>query len=223
MKHIAALILAVLASRAEARPGQSTITFGESEKVVSGTTKHRNFRADLEALNKSHGAWKKAHLNETLYACQRNAERVATLARKVSDRIDASEKETLKTAKAVEKTVEGVVGSEATEVPATFTEEQTSALRAKVKQLTAAQKQAQLLERLSGQVMKFYQSDIPQDSAVDGNCVAQYSAAVKQGAVASVNYHADAAQLSEKLDKLKAAAEVALKTAEPWSRVAASR
>jgi hypothetical protein len=220
MKYFTIMILAILAARAEARPGQSTITFGESDKVVSGTTKHRNFRADLDALNKTHDVWKKAHLNETLYVCQRNAERVATLARKVSDRIDASEKETLKTSKAVEKTVEGVVGADATEMPATFTSEQTDALRAKVKQLTAAQKQAQLLERLSGQVMKFYQSDIPKESAVDGNCVTQYTAAVQQGAKASEAYHSDAAALSMKLDRLKAAAEVALKTAEKTVMVA---
>jgi hypothetical protein len=214
MKYFTIMILAILAARAEARPGQSTITFGESDRVVSGTTKHRNFRADLDALNKTHDVWKKAHLNETLYVCQRNAERVATLARKVSDRIDASEKETLKTSKAVEKTVESVVGADATEMPATFTGEQTDALRAKVKQLTAAQKQAQLLERLSGQVMKFYQSDIPKESAVDGTCVTQYTAAVQQGAKASEAYHSDAAALSTKLDKLKAAAEVALKSAQ---------
>jgi hypothetical protein len=214
MKHFTIMILALLAARAEARPGQSTITFGESDKVVSGTTKHRNFRADLDSLNKTHGAWKKAHLNETLYVCQRNAERVATLARKVSDRIDLAEKETLKSAKAVESTVAGVVGANATEIPANFSIEQIATLRAKVMQLTAAQKQAQLLERLSGQVMKFYQNDIPKESAVDGNCVAQYSAAVQQGAKASEAYHSDAAGLDEKLDKLKTAAEIALNAVE---------
>lgn len=221
MKHFTAILVALLMQNAQAAP--STITFGRSANVVSGTPKHRNFRQDMEAIAKSHDSWKKAHLNETLYACQRNPERVATLARKVSDRLDASKKETLKSAKAAEKAVDDSVGADATEIPDTLTAEQTDTLRAKVKQLTTAQKQAQVLERLSAQVAHYYRSDAPQESAVDGNCVAEYRQAVQKAAVASETYHGDAQALSQKLDKLTQQAQVALRHALATTLVASGR
>lgn len=203
------LLAAALALAAPAQAGgKSTITFGRSGQVETKAAKKRNFRQDIEAVNKAHDAWKKAHLNPTLYACQRNSERVATLARKVSDRLEAAKKDAVASAKAIEKTVNGAVGSDATEIPETL--DDTSALKAKAQALTKAKKQADLLERLSGQVAHFYQYDMPKESAVDGNCVAEYAAAMRKGVTASVAYHEDAQALAEKADKLEKLVEVAL-------------
>ena len=85
---------------AQARSGGSTITFGRSDQLTTKAGKKRNFRQDIEAVNKAHEGWKKAHLNPTLYACQRNSERIALLARKVSDRLEASKKDAVASAKA---------------------------------------------------------------------------------------------------------------------------
>jgi hypothetical protein len=215
------LLTIMLAFAATESRAASDITFGRSATAVVTRAKKRNFRQDIVAVNQAHESWKKAHLNASLYACQRNAERVAVLARKVSDRIEATKKSAVTAAKAVEKTMAAAVGADATEIPEELDADQLDALRAKAKQLGKARKQADLLERLAGQVEHFYRYDIPKESAVDGNCVAQYRVAVVKGLNASVRYHEDADQLAKKLEKAATAAKVAWKKAERALSVAA--
>jgi hypothetical protein len=207
------LILCGVALAGSARGQGSTITFGKSAGLVKKAGKKRNFKADIAAVTASHESWKKAHLNETLYACQRNAERVATLARKVSDRIELAKKDAVASSRAVEKAVNAAVGADATEVPAELGADQVAVLKAKAAQLAKAKKQADLLERLSAQVEHFYEYDMPKESAVDGNCVGEYRAAMQKGVAASVQYHQDSEQLSAKLDKLAQEAEIAWRNA----------
>ena len=71
-----ALIALFTATLAEGAPRgtRSTITFGKSEELKSTAAKKRNFKHDIDAVNKSHEAWRKAHLNKVLYACQKNGE-----------------------------------------------------------------------------------------------------------------------------------------------------
>jgi hypothetical protein len=205
-----------LASPVQAASGRrSTITFGHSTKLATKAARKRSFRQDIEAVNRAHEGWKKAHLNPTLYACQRNSESLAVLARRVSDRIEASKKKALAEAKGLEKTVAGAVGAEVTEIPESLPAEKAAALHAKLDRLEKAKKDAVVLERLAGQVMHFYEHDMPHESAVAGNCVRDYPAAVRRGVAASELYHADAEALSRKIEKLARIAEVA------WERAAA--
>jgi hypothetical protein len=211
-------VLAALSVTAHAG-GKSTITFGRSDDVATKPARKRNFRQDIDAVNKAHDNWKKAHLNSALYACQRNSERVATLARKVSDRLEASKKDAVASAKALEKAVSASVGADATEIPDSV--DNVKALKAKADQLAKAKKQADLLEHLAGQVAHFYEFDMPKESAVDGNCVAEYGAAMKKGVAASLQYHADTESLAMKVEKLAKLAEVAWKKALSREMVAA--
>ncbi|MGZ3702505.1 MAG: hypothetical protein ACXWSD_11985, partial [Bdellovibrionota bacterium] len=143
------LLASAAQTPAHAAGHHSTITFGESAKLTSTPAKKRSFKQDVEAVGKTHDSWRKAHLSTTLYACQRNSESLAPLARKVSDRLDAANKAALKEARGVEKTVEGAVGADAVELPDTLSAGQIATLQAKAKQLANAQKQAALLEHLS--------------------------------------------------------------------------
>jgi len=223
MKAITRISLAALALlvAAPAQAGhKSTITFGRSNELVTKAAKKRNFHQDIEAVNKAHENWKKAHLNSTLYVCQRNAERVATLARKVSDRLEAFKKTAVADAKAVEKTVSAAVGPDAKEVPETLDESKVSALKAKAQKLAKARQDADLLERLAGQVAHFYEYDMPKESAVDGDCISEYRTAMQKGVAASNQYHADTESLAQKLDKLAKLAEIAWRKAEAATMVA---
>jgi hypothetical protein len=207
-------ILALAIGPAAHADRHSTITFGKLEGEAPVTQgKKLSYRRTIAAVTKAHDTWKKAHLNETLYACQRNGERVALLARKVADRLEAAKKSAVASAKAVEGTVDAALGADTIEVPSDLTSDQIATLQKKAADLGKARKQADLLERLSGQVMKFYEKDMPRDSAVDGDCVAQYKAAVKKGVAASEAYHADTQALAQKLDKLADQAQFALREA----------
>jgi hypothetical protein len=199
---------------AEAR-GKSTITFGRSETLSSQPGQKRSFRKNVEAVASAHEAWKKAHLNTALYSCQRNSEQVAVLARKVADKIEASEKITVANAKAMEKVLESALGEKAGEpgIPAQLTEKETAQLREKMKLLDSASRHGKVLEHLAAQVMNFYLRDVPKASAFNGACRATYPAALQKGVTTSRQYHEDALALSGNLEALSKLAKNTLSRA----------
>jgi hypothetical protein len=218
---LASLLLSLGATPAQAR-GRSTITFGRSAAVQEGQTKKRSFKHDIEAVSKSHESWKRAHLNSVLYSCQRNSERVAILARKVSDKIEAAKNEATSSAKVVEKILKNTLGEKADtpDLLAQVNSQEAAELRGKLKLIASARKRGQVLERLAGQVMKFYLNDVPHSSASEGRCQTQYNGALEKGVSASKQYHSDASALSQKLEGLVKLAETALRKRQPLEIVA---
>ena len=231
MSKLAVVFLAfVLAAGLTAEAGtrgsgksKSTITFGKSEKLSSQAARKRNFRQDIEAVNTSHDAWKKAHLNQALYLCQRNGERIAGLAKKVYEKIDTARKSAIGHAKKIEGTITFAIGDEATEVPEKLSEEKLAELRGKIQALKNASAQAMQLEKLAGQVMMFYQNDAPKMPYAAGDCTRAYPVALRKGILSSEQYHADAEALSKKLEKLLNISVAALHAQTQFERIAQGR
>jgi hypothetical protein len=218
-RFLAAVALCIASSKALAGNG-STITFGRSDQLQVTKGKKLNFKQDIEAVIKAHDSWKKAHLSEALYSCQRNPETEAKLARKVSDRMEVSKKDAIASAKAIEGVVNSALGANATDVPDTLDENSASTLRAKADQLKKAKIKADLLESLSSKVMHFYENEMPKESAVDGDCISQYQNAFKKAVETSEEYHEDSAALSQKIDKLAKMVETAWRNAAAREMVA---
>ncbi len=202
-------------SQARQKAGESTITLGRSETLSSQPVKKRSFKMNAAAVSKAHAAWKKAHLNTVLYACQRNSEQIALLARKVADKIEASEKETTSDAKNMGKILESAIGEKADEpgLPEQITGDEIAQLKEKIKLIESAQKHGAVLEHLAGQVMNFYLNDVPKTSAYDGSCRFSYTTALQKGVAASKQYHSDALALSQDLNSLEKLAKTGLSAA----------
>ncbi len=205
---------ALSASMAYAAPrgNRSTISFGKSGTLTSIAPKKRNFKQDIDAVAKSHQNWKKAHLNKVLYACQKNGEETATLAKKVAEKMDASKAEATYAAQALAKDLAAALSNANDPSAALLTDEQRDKLREKVTQLENAQKKSMILEHLAAQVRKYYQNDAPRTSPFGGGCPVSYSTALKRGTEASTAYHADTQDLRQKIDGLTKRAKTALRT-----------
>lgn len=210
-----ALLAIFLSSVATAAPRgtKSTISFGRSESLVSTPAKKRNFKHDIDAVAKSHQNWKKAHLNKVLYACQKNGEETAALAKKVAEKMDSSERETTKEAQALAKSLASALKEASDPSAALLTDQQRTQLRNQLSQLEAVQKKSLILERLAGQVKKYYVTDAPRTSPFGGGCPVSYSTALQRGTEASSQYYADTQALRMKLEGLTKRAKTVLNTA----------
>lgn len=205
-----ALIAIFTASVAVAAPKKSTITFGKSEQLQSSPAKKRNFKQDIAAVEKAHEKWKKAHLDKVLYACQKNGEDTAILARKVADKMESSKADATKEAEAVQKALSKVLAEANDPAAALLTDSQAKELRAQLSKLQSAQKKGQILERLANQVKSYYLNDAPQSSPFGGGCPVSYSTARRRGVEASSQYQAEAQALLQKIESLTSRAKVAL-------------
>lgn len=207
-----ALIALFSASVAVAAPrgNKSTITFGKSNELHSSAAKKRNFKQDIEAVTKAHQAWKKAHLDKVLYACQKNGEETAVLARKVADKMEISKSEATKESEAVAKALAKALADAEDPSTALLTDAQALELRAQLTKLQSAQKKSRLLERLANQVKSYYINDAPQSSPFGGGCPVSYSTARRRSVDASTKYQRDAQALLDKLEGLSNRAKVAL-------------
>jgi|GEM_PF-5005447 len=210
-----AVLAIFLSSVAFAAPrgNKSTISFSRSEGLVTTPAKKRNFKHDIDAVAKSHQHWKKAHLNKVLYACQKNGEETAALAKKVAEKMDSSEVETTKEAKALAKSLTSALNEASDPSAALLTDQQREQLRNQLTQLESVQKKSLILERLAGQVKKYYVTDAPRTSPFGGGCPVSYSTALQRGTEASTQYFADTQALRLKLEGLTKRARTVLNSA----------
>jgi hypothetical protein len=224
LRHATLVAIVVLFISVEAgaapRGNRSTITFGKSESLKSGPAKKRNFKQDIEAVNKAHQSWKKAHLNSVLYECQKNGTETATLARKVADKMESSKAQATKEAQALAKSLAAALNDSEDPGSAPLSASQKAELREKLKKLESAEKKGQILERLAYQVKSYYMNDAPKSSPFGGGCPVSYSTALQRGLEASSRYHADAEALKLKLEALLKRAKTALRKSERPQMVA---
>jgi hypothetical protein len=206
------LIVSIAASTAHSAPRghKSTITFGKSEKVQVTAAKKRNFKQDIEAVNKAHQNWKKAHLNKVLYLCQKNGEETASLARKVADKMEASKTETTREAEQLVKGLASALNEADDPKAALLTDQQRSQLRAKLDAVESARKKSLILERLALQVKTYYLTDAPKASPFTGSCRASYGVALQKSLETSTRYYEDSRALTVKIDGLAERARTAL-------------
>lgn len=202
---------------------RSTITFGKSEKLQVTAAKKRNFKQDIEAVNKAHSAWKKAHLNKVLYMCQRNGEETAALARKVADKMEASKNETTKEAHDLMKAMAGALTDADDPAAALLTDGQRAQLRAKLETVESAKKKSLILERLALQVKTYYENDAPKSSPFTGSCKGSYGTALGKSLEASSHYYEDARALTQKIDGFAERARNALNGRPETGRFASGR
>lgn len=209
-------------TQAAPRGTKSTITFGRSEKVQVTAAKKRNFRQDIEAVNKAHQGWKKAHLNKVLYMCQKNGEETAALARKVADKMEASKTEATKEAQLLAKGLAAALNDAEDPKAALLTDEQRDQLRAKLEQVESARKKSLILERLALQVKTYYLNDAPKASPFTGGCRSTYGVALQKSVDASARYYEESRAMTEKIDGLAERARTALR-ASPRVELVAGR
>ncbi len=203
-------ICLVTASQAAPRGSRSTITFGKSDKLEVTAAKKRNFKQDIEAVNKAHQRWKKAHLNKVLYSCQKNGEETARLARKVADKMEASKTETTKEAHELMKVLATALKDANDPKSALLTDQQRDELRAKLEQVESTRKKSLILERLALQVKTYYLNDAPKKSPFAGNCRSTYGVALQKSVDASTGYYDESRALTEKIDGFAERARTAL-------------
>lgn len=197
-------------AHAAPRGTKSTITFGRSEKVQVTAAKKRNFRQDIEAVNKAHLGWKKAHLNKVLYMCQKNGEETAALARKVADRMETTKTDATKEALQLAKGLAAALNDANDPKAALLTDQQRDQLRAKLEQVEGARKKSLILERLALQVKTYYLNDAPKASPFTGDCRRTYGVALQKSVDASSRYYEDSRAMTEKIDALAERARTAL-------------